>query len=400
MTGSIHSRRFRALASVLIAAALGCAAVPAAAAAPPTDPGATQPEARHAAPNAAIQYWQAFAVLPGMDEKQRALVDNVTTGDLDPAAMALINSSANSLKQLHRGAAVRECDWGLHYEDGPMLLLPHLAKARDLSRLACLRARAEFQEGDAAAAVEDLADALTLARHGGQDATLIAILVQDAIEQMAIKVAASNLSGMKSPALQTFSNRLSQLPPGGSLKESAVKIERQFGLDWVIDQLKHVKPGENWQDRIGGIIGAGEGTPTFQELVKSGGDDVQNVIKRLEASRPYYEQIVPLFDLPPDQFHPRAEALFKQFATDPWGKMMLPDFAKVYDKHMSAEVRIAMLRAAVAVQEGGPDALKTIKDPAGGGTFEHHATPGGFELRSKFAVDGKPVTLTVGPSGS
>ncbi|HWE96809.1 MAG TPA: hypothetical protein VG269_22810 [Tepidisphaeraceae bacterium] len=398
MNYSIRSRRFRAVASVLLGAAVCGVATPRIVAAE-TPANATRPDGQHAAPNAAVEYWLAFAVLPPMDERQHAILDNVAAANLDADATRLIDASANSLKQLHRGATIRECDWGLHYEDGPMLLLPHLGKARDLSRLACLRARAEFQKGDAAGAVEDLADALTLARHGGGDATLIAILVQDAIEQMAINVAAANLPGVKGTALQDFSNRLSQLPAGGSLKESAVRIERQFGLDWLINELKHVKPGENWQDRIGGIIGAGEGTPTFQELVKSGGNDVQNVIKRLEASRPYYEQIVPLFDLPPDQFHPRAEALFKQFATDAWGKMMLPDFAKVYDKHMSAEVRLAMLRAAVAVQEGGPDALKTIKDPAGG-AFEHHATPGGFELQSKFAVDGKPVTLKVGPAGS
>jgi hypothetical protein len=399
MNRSIRSRRFRALTSALLGAAVCGVVTPSAFAAPESPASTARPDGQHAAPNAAVEYWQAFAVLPPMDEQQRAIAENVAAANLNPAAIRLIDASANSLKQLHRGAAIRECDWGLHHEDGPMLLLPHLAKARDLSRLACLRARAEFQKGDTAGAAEDLADALTLARHSGQDATLIAILVQDAIEQMTINVAAANLSGVKSPALQGFSNRLSQLPPGGSMKESAVGIERQFGLDWLIDQLKSVKPDENWQDRIAGIIGAGEGTPTLQDLIKSSGGDVQNVIKRLEASRPYYEQMLPLFDLPPEQFHPRAEALYKQFATDPWGKMMLPDYTKVYDKHMSAEVRLAMLRAAVAMAEGGPNALKNSKDPVGGAAFEYHTTPNGFELRSKLTIDGKSVTLTVGPTG-
>ncbi|MDB5304253.1 MAG: hypothetical protein JWM97_1802 [Phycisphaerales bacterium] len=398
MNRSIRSRRFRALTSVLIGAAVCGAVVPGAFAAPETPGNTARPDGQHAAPNAAIQYWQAFAMLPAMDDKQRGIAENAATTNLDSAALQLIEASTNSLKQLHRGAAIRECDWGLNHQDGMMLLLPHLAKSRDLARLACLRARSEFQKGEASTAFEDLADTLTLARHSGRDATLIAILVQDAIEQITINTAAAHLTAVKGPALEEFAGRLAKLPAGGSLKESAVGVERQFGLDWLIDQLRNVKPGEKWQDRLTGMFG--EGSPNLPDLIKSSGEDLPGVIKRLEATRPYYEQMPALLDLPPEQFHPRAEALYKQFTQDAWGKMMLPDYTKVYDKHMSAEVRLAMLRAAVAVVESGPGALSNFKDPVGGAAFEHHATPGGFELRSKLTVAGKPVTLTVGPTGS
>ncbi|HEX5245221.1 MAG TPA: hypothetical protein VFW23_18315 [Tepidisphaeraceae bacterium] len=340
-------------------------------------------------PNAALQYWQGFAVLPQMDPAQRDIVEHFDTAELNAQVLSLIEASTNSLRQLHRGAAIDECDWGLNKQDGLMLLLPHLGKARELARLACLRARLEFQHGDPSAALEDLGDAIVLARQGGAGSTLIAILVQDSIEQMAVEVAGDHLISAKGPALKHFGQRLAQLPPGGSLSDSARLIERQFGLDWLIQQLKNVKPGEDWRGRLEKMFGNEAGA---SELIKSS-KSPEDVIARLEASRPYYGQIPPLLDLPPDEFRTKAKALYAKYSSDAWGKMMLPDYSKVYDKQMSAEVRLAMLRAAIAVIESGPDALKGIPDPAERVPFQYETNGKGFILRSNFSVGEKPVIL-------
>lgn len=392
MNRSTPHRRFPVLASALAGVILGCGGAGLASAAPlatAEPPAASRP----AIPNAAIQYWQAFAALPAFDQPQRQLLNNVASASLDPDAIHLIDASTNSLRQLHRGAAIRECDWGLHKEDGMMMLLPHLAKTRDLARLACLRARLEFEHRKANAAFDDLSDALTVARQGGADATLIAILVQDSIEQTVVDVAASNLAGADSPALQHFGACLANLPAGGSLNTSAVGIERQMGLEWVIGKLNDLKPGESWQDVIPG--GDAEDGPTIDDLMKSAHGDTAGVIKRLEATRPYYEQMPAILNLPPDQFRPKAQALYQQYAQDAWGKLILPDYTKVYDRHMSAEIRLAMLQAAVATIEFGPGAAGKFHDPAGTGAFAYQPLPNGFELRSKLTVDEKPVTLTV-----
>ena len=86
------------------------------------------------AQNAALQYWQAFAHMPQIPPP----------GDsgADPDEAKLVQSGKDALLYLHRGAAVKNCDWGLHREDGPYLLLPHLAKGRDLGRLAAMKVRA------------------------------------------------------------------------------------------------------------------------------------------------------------------------------------------------------------------------------------------------------------------
>ena len=44
----------------------------------------------------------------------------------------------------------------------------------------------------------------------------------------------------------------------------------------------------------------------------------------------------------------------------------------------------------------GVAALKNHPDPFGQGPFEYKALPQGFELKSKFVMDGQPATLTVG----
>ena len=60
------------------------------------------------------------------------------------------------------------------------------------------------------------------------------------------------------------------------------------------------------------------------------------------------------------------------------------------------EVRRAMLKAAIAVQLDGKDALKNYPEPYGDGPFGYEAIDGGFELKSKFKYKDQPVTLTVG----
>src|SRR5436305_1232576 len=86
--------------------------------------------------NAALRYWQAFAHLPRFDDAQQKLLAGGADAANDPAAAKLTEEGVNALLYLHRGAAIGPCDWGLHWEDGPYLLLPQLSKGRDLARLA------------------------------------------------------------------------------------------------------------------------------------------------------------------------------------------------------------------------------------------------------------------------
>src|SRR5262249_42718358 len=117
------------------------------------------------AANAALQYWHAFALMPPLAKEQEKMLANWARIPLDAAAVKLVESSRMSVEYLRRGARQRACHWGLDYNDGVSLLLPHLAKARDLARLAALHSRLEFKRGHFDAGVEDGAAIFALARH-------------------------------------------------------------------------------------------------------------------------------------------------------------------------------------------------------------------------------------------
>src|SRR5829696_2634906 len=135
--------------------------------------------------NAAIQYWQAFSLLPALDAEQEKLLDDWRETPIDAAAEKIIAAAQSSLLYLERGSKRANCDWGLNPNDGVGLLLPHLAKGRQLGRLAALRARSHFERDEYDAAREDLVALLTLGRRVGQDPIMISVLVGNLIESMA-----------------------------------------------------------------------------------------------------------------------------------------------------------------------------------------------------------------------
>jgi hypothetical protein len=99
-------------------------------------------------------------------------------------------------------------------------------------------------------------------------------------------------------------------------------------------------------------------------------------------------------------------------AGNPVFKQLASFFPKMRWITARAEVRRALLSAALAVQLDGPDALKSHPDPVVGGPFQYAAFKGGFELRSRFqlsealrsklkvdARSAQPQALTVGLRG-
>src|SRR5579871_3125082 len=75
--------------------------------------------------NAALQYWPAFHFLPNSEADLKKLSEWRTL-DLDDKSESLIGS----LRYLHAGAQLKQCDWGVDLSQGPYTLLPFLNKAR------------------------------------------------------------------------------------------------------------------------------------------------------------------------------------------------------------------------------------------------------------------------------
>ena len=71
-----------------------------------------------------------------------------------------------------------------------------------------------------------------------------------------------------------------------------------------------------------------------------------------------------------------------------------------YRAYSRGVVQFQLLRAAIAVQRHGPEALKDYPDPSGDGPFEYRKRAAGFELVSQFKLPHRgwePMSAKVGP---
>ncbi len=337
--------------------------------------------------NAALQYWQAFAVLPEWEGEQEKAIEAWKSGPPPAKVQELLGADKPAIRAMHRGAKLPHCDWGLHYEDGPGLLLPQLHKSRILTRHACLGARAHFEQSHPNEAIDDLLATLAFARHAGSEGTMISLLVQFANEAIVIETAAPYLPALKRETLRRLEKGLAALPPGGNIK-STFRTEREHMLGWYVKQVKANVAAEI-MDKI-----LAPDTSFSELLKKAGGRD--GVIKQLQEVEPFYDEMDKIASLPFDQQQAQLAAFQTKVAANPFAKMLLPAIGKMLQADAKARTRFALFKAALAVAQHGPERLKDHPDPAGKGPFEYQKLPQGFELKSKLIDRDQPVTLRVG----
>jgi hypothetical protein len=350
-----------------------------------------QAEPKRGSGNAALQYWQAFALLPDLKEEQQKLL---TDRPLGKEARQIADQSRKAMLYLQRGAAHKSCDWGLDYNDGVELAMPHVVRARNLARVACLRGRIAFAEHNAPAALDGVLPVFTLGRHVGGTSILISMLVDYAIENVAIDTLAPELPHLDHASLDRITKALASLPPAATLDQAMV-TEKEFFLNWSIRWAKK----ESQQDpkgfpaKLAGLIGS----PDKDEVLKLiEGGRAQPFIDGLEAAGPAYDELRQLSLLPRAQFLARWPERQKELGANAVVRMMLPAIAKCIDARDRYRARMALLQAALAVVRDGQDALTKYPDPFGAGPFEYVAAPNGFELRSRLVLDQKAVTVRAG----
>jgi hypothetical protein len=342
--------------------------------------------------NAALQYWQAFSQMPALDEGQEKLLDDWRTVSLDDAAVhKLVAESQKSILYLRRGAHCSHCDWGLDYNDGIGMLLPHLAKARSLARLAALDARYQYERGNRGALTANTFAMMTLARHVGRDPIMVGLLVRFLIEGLTVDVVTPHLPEGKMPYAKAVA-MFEALPKAPDLQQ-AIPAEKKYFIQWMIRKLREEEerePGAGvklWHNMLGA-----EGPQELKQV-----DSLRTMVELLEDLLSAYDELEKLVALPKAKFdeqYPQFKERVK--AEKPLARFLLPDIEALLAKQQRNQARMAMLLASVAVVESGPEALKDIKEPFGDGPFEYRALDTGFELQSKLTYEGKPVTLTIG----
>jgi hypothetical protein len=343
-------------------------------------------------PNAALQYWQAFAQMPALNEEQQKILDEWKTVSLqDPSVEKLATEAYKSMMYLHRAARLQRCDWGLDYDDGISLLLLHLPKARDLARLAALHARYEMERGNSKALRDDAFGMMALARHVGRDPAMICVLVRHLIEDMVVDLTSPYVPQLKAKYADSKA-MFESLPPSSSVLDT-FDMEREFFLVWIVRKIKEEEkrdPGAGlkmWNNLLG------DEAPKALKQIQS----VEQAIKLTEGVLPVYDELEKLVALPHAEFDAKYPD-FKQQSLKPdtLTAFLIPKIDDLLAKERRSQARVAMLLAAIAVAEGGPDQLKNIEDPFGDGPFEYQKLDNGFELKSKLKFENKQVTLRVG----
>jgi hypothetical protein len=307
------------------------------------------------------------------------------------------------------GAALPRCEWAIGFEEGIFARLPHADAARALASVACLRARIRFEEARGAEAVEDIVAALTLARHVSHDGYLVSILVRYAIEERTSRTLAIHLPDLEPRILNDLRTRLDALPRGGSTA-AAVRDEEKAGVDWLVRMTKEVerrvKDGEDQEK----VLASHSDEGSIREFVQKCGGTTAGVLKFAEEMRPWYAQMAEIWDRPLDQFDKDQARDATKYAGNPVFQTFTPGIIKVRQAQARADVRRALLAAAIDLELGGrdavKDALKNHPDPVAGGPFEYQEFEGWFELRSKWKLgsrplyrDDTPLALTVGRRG-
>ncbi len=339
--------------------------------------------------NAALQYYQAFVTMPALSAEQELLLDNWDTTQLGIATSKLLDECQTSFMFLHRGGQRPECDWGLDYDDGVSMHLPHLGKGRTLARLALLDVRRSLAAGNVDAVGSRLGDVMALARRMGADYTLIGVLVCYAMENMVVDAVAPHVPEL-GISYADAAKALAALPPSPRLEHS-VMCEKRLA-ESIVRQLKDAeakRPG-GWREAWLAMA-----SPEMPDVLKNV-ESLDEVMDMAEDFQSVYDELAQLVVLAPKEFDAKYPEFAKRArAASPIAELLLPAMDKVIAAQRRTEARLGMLMAAIAVAEGGPEKLADIQDPFGDGPFEYKPLADGFELSSKFVFEGKPVTLRI-----
>lgn len=119
--------------------------------------------------------------------------------------------------------------------------------------------------------------------------------------------------------------------------------------------------------------------------------NIDGLLKLLRVIYPYYEEALPLFELPPQESLDALKNHAKKIeeSDNPFVKLFYPGFPKFRLKELGNRVRLAMLEAAIVYKLDGKTGFERVEDPFFEGPFNmsrvhYSGKDRGFVLTSKF----------------
>jgi len=356
------------------------------------------------APNAAVIYWQAFAAMPSLSDAQQKNLESAISKLPSSASQELnpfLEHYQVALRELHRAAAVEPCDWQLDELAGPNMLLPHLQKARELAKVAMLRAQLRLAADDTDAALNDISAVLKLAHDCGRSPILISLLVDATIEKQTIDVLATHLPSLTTAQLERLLQTLKNLPSTATVVD-CLRHESTIFVGWI-ERTIQAEAGRLNDPGAGGKLllaicrnmGLGEElvndeeSPDATRRKKILSDlKIADVRAAVEQLRQDYQQLIRIMSLDDET---RAKQLTQAEAdlvevrklNKPedvlryLSALSLPSVARISEREQQLIVRRHLLEQAIRVQQHGPTAIESIN----GRKVEYSKLEHGFELR-------------------
>ncbi|MGF1578600.1 MAG: hypothetical protein ACFCD0_04480 [Gemmataceae bacterium] len=360
--------------------------------------------------NAALKYWMAFAVMPELDTQDRKLLSTPSKVAVNKHTRALVKKAKTSLTLLHRGASIQPCNWGYELREGTNWLLPHIGRARDLARLATLRARVRLKDGDVQGGTDDLLAAMKLAHHVGKGGLLIEILVEWGLRHIALKTAAADLAAMTPAQRKQLAANLQKLPPlpktvtGTRMEKKAgyrsiTYLLRAGKFEQVFGYMTNPERGEKYIRAVNAVAKALKNPATQKKAITEFEAIYDRTIQN--AALPHFQSVKKLKALQ-DELQNKREKLLqnpKANATDYLACELTPRVLQIKISEASARIYQKMMLAAIAYANDGAEAASKIVDPITGKAFK--ITPikgksGWIELRSTITyLHGEPMLLEV-----
>lgn len=353
--------------------------------------------------NPALLYWQASAAMPDRTAQDHLFTNEWRGRALDAEFEQQIATYGNAFKLLRQAARQKvPCDWGYDLTQGPELLLPGLAKAKSLTQAARLRVRWHLEHGRPDDARDELLAAFVLGRQVSKDGILISALVQIAIENILGSSLAENWFRFSPETLQQIMDGIDAAPARGTMVQ-CVATEQITFKDWLTRKIKGFQTAsrdeaeamEKTHALLRSIMDWGEGAvepgaPTPEAIIQAAGGTTAGLLRQLQELDALYDEAAVLMTVPYGQFLPAIKAFNEKVAKHPnlFVHVFFPAFEKCRLKEFAIEVKLAMLRAALAQRLSGEAGLGRVHDPLFNEPFqfrrfEFGGVDRGFELRSK-----------------
>jgi hypothetical protein len=345
-------------------------------------------------------YYRAFLILTSIEgDESDAYARLIEQGEYDAAVLRpCVERNAAPLALLEQGAAIAHCDFGVQLDQGLGALMPELARARELARIATCAMCDAAARGDWGRALAYNTAVLRLARHVHETGTIINSMVAAAIldglyvptarmiERMPAESSqygrmAATLDEIR-PPLADWSNAvrgeirgmMSEFPAPGIKPAPAELATTLYHL------FTSLAPDQKAKLSLCQRLAAGEDVPDIiQDLSELFGRPAEElgspaaiadelsrqavvIVRTLRAAEPFMK-------LPYLASEPELNALREGVPEDmKLALAVLPPFGKLRWNCAQAESRLAMLRAAIALMnwrsEHGafPDSLAELGD--------------------------------------